>query len=1753
MANVEKSEYTLATTEEGLDTIYYDLPYGSEPSNNHEPKIRIYASRLPSTLTTSITLRFPTTTIDYRYPAGWSGKEQSFTIDDSQCSVVGATGDVSGAAISNVSFHLGGSSGNGVPNFMNGKQVGADLLRFAIEFRLGSQTYQLGTLSASTEDDVFEVPSLQNNFSNNTVTFDIYKGYDKLKNIEIEIAGQAVLWAKTETTARYSVSYLKALPSAYAFRRIKADDISTLRLIYVTTQGVYHLDAFYQINGEKWNVYTTHRSNATDHTISVSELTDTYFPSTGDTYTYKVKTDFKENGNDVILIGPSVSLVHFASNPLSNFKPVKTAYENGDTLLASTLAADMLSASNKNALITYEDGTKVHISELNVTNNPTASIDALIDGKLTKGLQTLAIAPGHRYEDVKVNLSIGIGGQTYTTSYSVTVPDVYPVTFEISGQRLEFNVGDNFEYGANATARLFNGNGEQIADIPSGVSELIAQGFLVSDASKIGRAIKDTDITGNGTASLSLSLPSGYSKSWDIYVSYCDNLILDPSTLPNFYVDKGVSTSVAELFENLAARYDYNKNTSDGIKTTTTIAASSFDYTPKTTDALNADQTARYSVSVVPSECPKQTLTAEIEGRVIVNRYTGIDVSAVTLGTYYEGREGKFQLPNNRDLIKKVWNNLSKEPEQLSVTEQDSLKYCVPGNETSYLSVGDTIGAGVEGIVIELTVDGTTFSATAPIKRIPDPIIGFEVKSAADFTLGNKASVLYENGVFELTAKYQSGAVKDFSDKSAITFHSYDAESEEYGDEEVIMSSEELATLHIKYDGQYFDITTSGKLLPKTPTGQIKIPDGARKSFKNDELVDYRSLFIEVNYPDCDKSVSQTLALDEGNVATASNYSIYNEKLKAFNGTKAFNLEFSGPSTTQTLAFKALNRFDGSVAITATLTVTVYQINAEDITKIEIKNPTSVYYIGQTFLNAGDATEVEITLSDGIKTTLKLKDAPSLFSTEPKAGTSFTKLSDSTQVTVSVIGNENVFATYNISVLSAPSTATTIVHDIVAVLMAPTNPKFPKFTGSDLRHVYNDASGNTVCRGYYMLVDAQSTTIDEDGARVLKSNADPTFYGYLEDCFNASLSARVILFKDYSPPVDGQSNIEVEFTCYVEGNADRINKCRIAKLFGNQNAKNRLFVSGNPDYPNCDWHSGEPGSNAENGDFSYFGDMGYCFYGQTDNEIMGYDIVATDKMVALKSRSKVEPTNYFRTSSLVQAIDASGNAVSSIGNRTLYMEAFPLATGNIGEGALVMNGIVNLNGDTIFIASDNTIRGLDISGQVGDSQRVAYSRSRYIDPELKGLDLSNALLWTNNDKLFLCLEDRAYITDYRTYNSETGQYEWFAIDVGGITALCDIDGVIYYGDGNGNLRRFEEGRYSDCEKIFVEAGGTLASEIDDRFGAGLITYENSINQLLDENGDYTFSAIADSLRDRLFYRVGEVSSEKGANVDFVIDYEKNVLRLVALGKDGEIDGERYAAILDELAMGGKLYLNRPTGSVSIQGQGQLTEYYRAYTLEEQDTLDREYKLIDADGNEVALSGKVVSGGSTINVKYLTKADLCKPLDGQYQVTDIDKSECTFRLTINGRPIRITEYGDQNALVANFPSELHKHTPVKAYFISAPAILGSLSHRKTIWAWTLTGYKERNDLEVCKATNERNLEDMKTLFLSKDRPVGFSFNSLSFEALDFEKSTIPRKHTYIRPISVPFLCFGFRSGKDAPSVLTAVSIVYSTPLLGKGRY
>ena len=76
--------------------------------------------------------------------------------------------------------------------------------------------------------------------------------------------------------------------------------------------------------------------------------------------------------------------------------------------------------------------------------------------------------------------------------------------------------------------------------------------------------------------------------------------------------------------------------------------------------------------------------------------------------------------------------------------------------------------------------------------------------------------------------------------------------------------------------------------------------------------------------------------------------------------------------------------------------------------------------------------------------------------------------------------------------------------------------------------------------------------------------------------YTVDLKLGTVIFKTAPglPPVKGRDNVKITASKAMEGYADCINKCTISIIYGVQGATDRLFVSGNSEYPNRDWFSG---------------------------------------------------------------------------------------------------------------------------------------------------------------------------------------------------------------------------------------------------------------------------------------------------------------------------------------------------------------------------------------------------------------------------------------------------------------------------------------------------------------------------------------------------------------------------------------------------
>lgn len=235
-----------------------------------------------------------------------------------------------------------------------------------------------------------------------------------------------------------------------------------------------------------------------------------------------------------------------------------------------------------------------------------------------------------------------------------------------------------------------------------------------------------------------------------------------------------------------------------------------------------------------------------------------------------------------------------------------------------------------------------------------------------------------------------------------------------------------------------------------------------------------------------------------------------------------------------------------------------------------------------------------------------------------------------------------------------------------------------------------------------------------------------------------------------TPLTDGQDNVSVEFKKTIEGYRDRINKCTLLQVFDN-----RVFFSGNPDYPNTVWH-------CSLNDPCYCSDLDYYNDGADSSGIKG--MVAGNNALWVFKEPSNENTNVFYHT---PTIDSE------------YGKIYPSVHSSISAGCT--GKAVNFNDDIIFFSE----RGMEgISGDITTEQAIAH-RSSMVDRKLTAeKNYEDMLLAEWEGYLMVFIDNRVYLADSRaTFANENHmEYEWFYFDlIQKITSVRVEAGVLYLG------------------------------------------------------------------------------------------------------------------------------------------------------------------------------------------------------------------------------------------------------------------------------------------------------------------------------------------------------------------------------------
>lgn len=308
---------------------------------------------------------------------------------------------------------------------------------------------------------------------------------------------------------------------------------------------------------------------------------------------------------------------------------------------------------------------------------------------------------------------------------------------------------------------------------------------------------------------------------------------------------------------------------------------------------------------------------------------------------------------------------------------------------------------------------------------------------------------------------------------------------------------------------------------------------------------------------------------------------------------------------------------------------------------------------------------------------------------------------------------------------------------------------------------------------------------------------------------------------DLTPSLIGNPNVEVTFVPreYINNRKwEWIEQCTFGEIL-TLNEIDTLFVSGNPNMPNYDFHtsitfSEQQGELTTYENLTYWGELGYAKLGSSDTKITGYSLLEDGVLGIHKEFSNNESNFYVRSAEISNATDLSGLPIYlQDGTTQAKTVIFPQFASAIGEGCVSPFSTKNLLGDKLM-ASMNGIFGIELSSNIKTNERYSKQRSKIIDARLTKEELINCNAVVYDGKYFLYVggeEEKVYVADsrYKNYNDndlrDTFSYEWFVLN--GIDAqiwYVDVNYNLWFGTKNGKLCKFVKESFSDITYNSIE-------------------------------------------------------------------------------------------------------------------------------------------------------------------------------------------------------------------------------------------------------------------------------------------------------------------------------------------------------------
>lgn len=242
------------------------------------------------------------------------------------------------------------------------------------------------------------------------------------------------------------------------------------------------------------------------------------------------------------------------------------------------------------------------------------------------------------------------------------------------------------------------------------------------------------------------------------------------------------------------------------------------------------------------------------------------------------------------------------------------------------------------------------------------------------------------------------------------------------------------------------------------------------------------------------------------------------------------------------------------------------------------------------------------------------------------------------------------------------------------------------------------------------------------------------------------------------PNLSGEDNVFITFSKTISGYEDRINKCTKALLFDN-----RMFFTGNPDFPNAVFHS-------ELNNPAYISDLSYYEDGSSDSSITGMT-VGNNVLWIFKNLDQNNANVFYHEPTL----DLEHGKI------------YPTKQGNVSVGCYVDS--TNFQDDIVYL-SRYGLEGISTE-KINSKQAIAH-RSFMVDVKMTNENnYKDAMMTEYQGYLLILVNGKIYLADSRQKyaNLDSFGYEWFYWDFTDInpTLLKEYNDKLYIGTDNGSI------------------------------------------------------------------------------------------------------------------------------------------------------------------------------------------------------------------------------------------------------------------------------------------------------------------------------------------------------------------------------